>query len=57
MLLTDTIPTPGWWLIEHTGRRIAQPAPGYILWSDVEGLKIHEYTNDPDRVLEWVGQR
>jgi len=62
-VLTDTIPTPGWWLCGLIDRR-ATPAYWPEVLSEVlsdgshramiDGLPIQGYTNDPAAVLEWV---
>lgn len=60
-MLTDTIPTPGWWLC---GLRTAVPMTRGMLTCvlmsdgrqrvDVDGHEVHGYTHDPEAVLAWV---
>ena len=62
-MLTDTIPTPGWWLCGLIDRR-ATPAYwpevlGERLWDGsvrvmIDGQPIQGYTHDPAAVLAWV---
>ena len=65
-MLTDTIPTPGWWLLDRGRCRFAQPFnnPEYIsqeVYSDgsigavvLGQARIVGYTHDPEAVLAWV---
>lgn len=62
-MLTDTIPTPGWWLCGLIDRRAT---PAY--WPEVlcetlsdgssramiDGLPVQAYTSNPAAVLAWV---
>lgn len=65
-MLTDTIPTPGWWLLDNrNAARLAQPFTNQerlsqFLYSDgscacmIADARIVGHTHSPEAVLAWV---
>ena len=62
-MLTDTIPTPGWWLCtdkvflvpyeKYVYARRAHPFNQHVLVFE-SNIEVKGYTHDPEAVLAWV---